>query len=264
MILYLTGNEHFLVTMPISDLTKSEKGGWVNGLALCPAATSCWQDTAWWPLNGLRLTLNYPTPCSSSCPQSQYSCHVQCCEAACYTRLSLDDLLGTCKKLLRCSGDWAIKTTSGKQGAPAYSCDRHVLICNGRMCFCPVGSYYSLLSHCRTICPIAQVRWTLDGPDSTVCLAHMPFFAISAVSSEAVWGKGHPSTKWSKPPHWKHLQAEVLTVVALRMVAIRAWSVVVKGQLWSDAHCTEPNVVHLNCRPDEFFVLLHDKVSVVS
>ena len=40
MILYLTGNECFLVTMPISDLTKSEKGGWVNGPALHPAASS--------------------------------------------------------------------------------------------------------------------------------------------------------------------------------------------------------------------------------
>ena len=72
----------------------------------------------------------------------------------------------------------------------------------------------------------------LDGPVLTVCLAHMPFFTISTISSEAVWGKGHPSTKWSKLPHWKHLWAEVLTAVALRIVAIRAWSVVVKGQLW--------------------------------
>ena len=40
MILYLTGNECFLVTMPIGNPTKSEKGGWVNGLALCPVATS--------------------------------------------------------------------------------------------------------------------------------------------------------------------------------------------------------------------------------
>ena len=60
----------------------------------------------------------------------------------------------------------------------------------------------------------------------------MPFFAISTISSEVVWGKGHPSTKWLKPPHQKHLWAEVLTVVELRIVAIRAWSVVVKGQLW--------------------------------
>ena len=29
------------------------------------------------------------------------------------------------------------------------------------------------------------------------------------------------------------------------------------------AHHTEPNATHLNCGPDEFFVLLHDKVSVV-
>ena len=32
--------EHFLATMPISNPMKSRKGGWVNGLALCPAATS--------------------------------------------------------------------------------------------------------------------------------------------------------------------------------------------------------------------------------
>ena len=71
----------------------------------------------------------------------------------------------------------------------------------------------------------------LNGPDLAVCLAHMPFFVISAISSEAAWGKGHPSTKWSKQPHLKHLWAEVLTAVASRMVAIRAWSMVVKGQL---------------------------------
>ena len=40
MILYLTGNEYFLVTMPISDETKSENGGWVHGPALHPAVTS--------------------------------------------------------------------------------------------------------------------------------------------------------------------------------------------------------------------------------
>ena len=40
MILYLTGNECFLVIMPIDKPTKSEKGGWVNGPALDPAATS--------------------------------------------------------------------------------------------------------------------------------------------------------------------------------------------------------------------------------
>ena len=77
----------------------------------------------------------------------------------------------------------------------------------------------------------------LDGPDLTVCLACTPFFAISTISSEAVWGKGCLSTKWSKPPHQKHLWAGVLTAVASRIVAIRAWSVVVKGYLqW--AHIT--------------------------
>ena len=40
MILYLTENEHFLATMPIGNPTKSEKGGWVNGPALHPTATS--------------------------------------------------------------------------------------------------------------------------------------------------------------------------------------------------------------------------------
>ena len=40
MILYLTGNKCFLVTMPINDLKKSEKDGWVNGPYLHPAATS--------------------------------------------------------------------------------------------------------------------------------------------------------------------------------------------------------------------------------
>ena len=29
-------------------------------------------------------------------------------------------------------------------------------------------------------------------------------------------------------------------------------------------HHMEPNVIHLECKSDEFFVLLHDKVSVVS
>ena len=40
MILYLTGNKHVLVTMPIGNPTKSEKGSWVNGPALHSAATS--------------------------------------------------------------------------------------------------------------------------------------------------------------------------------------------------------------------------------
>ena len=40
MILYLTGNECFSATTPISNLTKSMKGGWLNGPALHPAATS--------------------------------------------------------------------------------------------------------------------------------------------------------------------------------------------------------------------------------
>ena len=72
----------------------------------------------------------------------------------------------------------------------------------------------------------------MDEPDLEVCLAHMPFFIISVVSSKAVWGKGHPSIKLSKPPHLKCLWAEVLTMVASRIVAIRAWLIVVKGQLW--------------------------------
>ena len=72
----------------------------------------------------------------------------------------------------------------------------------------------------------------LNGPDLAVCLTHMPFFVISTISSEAAWGKGHLSTKWLKLPHLKHLQAKVLTAVTSRMVAIRAWSVVVKRQLW--------------------------------
>ena len=39
----------------------------------------------------------------------------------------------------------------------------------------------------------------LDEPDLDVCLAHIAFFVISAISSETAWGKGHPSTKWSNP-----------------------------------------------------------------
>ena len=72
----------------------------------------------------------------------------------------------------------------------------------------------------------------LNGPDLAVCLTCMPFFVVSTISSEAAWGKEHPSTKWSKPPHLKYLWAEVLTTVTCRMVAIKAWSMVVKGQLW--------------------------------
>ena len=40
MTLYLTGNECFLVTTPIGDPTKFEKGSWVNGPALHPVVTS--------------------------------------------------------------------------------------------------------------------------------------------------------------------------------------------------------------------------------
>ena len=228
MILYLTGNEHFLVTMPISNWTKSEKGGWVNGSGLHPAASSLARYSMM--TSGPRLISNYLKLCSFSHPQSQYSHHVQCHEAACYIRLSLDDLLGTCKSY------WDVVVTEPPRlhqeaGCSCLQLQQICPLCNGVMCICPVGSYYNLLSHCRTICPIAWVRWDLDGLDFTVCLTCKPFFVISTISREAVWGKGHPSTKWSKPPHWKHLWTKVITVVALRIVAIRAWSMVVKGQL---------------------------------
>ena len=71
----------------------------------------------------------------------------------------------------------------------------------------------------------------LKGPALAVCLTHMPFFVISAISIEAAWGKGNPLSRWSKLPHLNHIWADVLTAVASRMVVIRAWSMVVKGQL---------------------------------
>ena len=81
MILYLTGNEHFLVTMPISDPTKSEKGGWVNGPTLHPAATSLARYSVMTP--GLsKADFQLSVPCLSSHPQSQCLCHVQCLGAA--------------------------------------------------------------------------------------------------------------------------------------------------------------------------------------
>ena len=92
----------------------------------------------------------------------------------------------------------------------------------------------------------------LDGPDLAVYITHMPFFVISAVPSEAVWGKGHQSTKWSKPPHLKHLWAEALTAVASRIVTHQGLVHCGEGAAVVGAQCMEPNVVHLNCRPNDF------------
>ena len=158
MILYLTGNECFLVTIPIGDLTKSEKGGWVNGPALHPAATSLarysMMTSGWskadFQLPETMLVLSTSKPIFLLCSML-WSSLLHQAWSGWFARYLW--------KLLRCSGNWATKTTSGSSGVPTYSWNRCVLVCNGGTCICPVGCYYSLLSHCRTICPIVWVRW---------------------------------------------------------------------------------------------------------
>ena len=103
----------------------------------------------------------------------------------------------------------------------------------------------------------------LKGPVLAVCLAHMPFFVVSAISSKATWGKGHPSTKWSKPPHLKHLWAGGLDCCS---VEDGCHQCLVCGGEWAammSTHCLEPDVIHPDYRPVKLFVLLHDKVPVI-
>ena len=112
MILYLTGNKCFLVTMPIGDPTKSEKGGWVNGPSLYPAVillakysvmTSGWSK-ADFQLSEMMLVLSPSKPIFmlSLMPLSSLLHHTW---SGWFDRYL--------QKLLRCSGDCATRTTSG-------------------------------------------------------------------------------------------------------------------------------------------------------
>ena len=114
MILYLTGNEHFLETTPIGDPMKSRKGDRVNDPALCPAATllarysmmtsGCSKVDLQLSKIMLVLLLSKPmsTPCSM--PLSSLLHHTWSGWLNRYLQ-----------KLLRCSGDCATKTTLGSR-----------------------------------------------------------------------------------------------------------------------------------------------------
>ena len=112
MILYLTGNEHFLVTMPTDNLTKSEKGGWVNSPALHPAATSlaryCVMTSGWsradFQLSKTMLVLWPSKPMFTPHSMSLSSWLHHAWSGWCNRYLW---------KLLRCSGDCVTRTTLG-------------------------------------------------------------------------------------------------------------------------------------------------------
>ena len=113
-ILYLTGNECFLATMPICNLKKSKKGDWVNGPVLHPAATSLARYsmmTSGWLKAGFQLSETMLvlspskpmfTPCSM--PWSSLLHHTWSGWFARYLQ-----------KLLRCSSDCTTKTTLGSR-----------------------------------------------------------------------------------------------------------------------------------------------------
>ena len=148
-------------------------------------------------------------------------------------------------KLLRCSGDCATRSTSGSR----------VLLLTAVQDMCPLalGEWASVLLEVITalssimepfiwMCGWGGLGWTW--------LRHLPHLHALLCSlchlQQGSMGKG---TKWSNPPHLKHLQSEVLNAVASRMVAIKAWSVVVKGQLWW-AHIAQ-NLMSYICTADQ-------------
>ena len=227
MILYLTGNEHFLVTLPIGDLTKSEKEGWVNGPALHPAATllerysmmtSGWSK-ADFQLSETMLILSPSKPMFTPClvPWSSLEHHTWS-----------GSLVRYLWKLLRCSGDCATKTTSGSRVL--------LLTVATDMCSFTVGKCAAVqLEVITALSPIVEpsiqlCRWGGFGWTWFRCLPHS--HALLHNLCHCQWGslgKGTPIYQMIDPPHLKHLWAEVLTMVALRIVTIRVWSIVVKG-----------------------------------
>ena len=116
MILYLTGNECFLVTMPIGDLTKSEKGGWVNGPALHPAATSLARYsmmTSGWSKADFAIVWDHAHPLTlkANVYTAMFNALEQCLLHHAWSGWFARYLW----KLLRCSGDCTTKTTLGSR-----------------------------------------------------------------------------------------------------------------------------------------------------
>ena len=158
MILYLTGIEHFLGNYTHWQPTKSEKGGWVNGPALHPAATSLARYsvmTSGWSKADFQLS-KMMLVCS---PSNQCSHHIQCCGAAYYTMSCLDDLIGICGNY----GDVVVTAPPElhcKSGCSCLQLQQMWACLQWGMCICPAGSCYSPLFHYGTIYLFVWVRWT--------------------------------------------------------------------------------------------------------
>ena len=192
MILYLTGNE--------CDLTKSGKGGWVNGPALCPPTTALARYsmmTSGWSKTDFQLS---ETMLILSPWKPMLHC-IWCLGAAWYTMLGLDDLVGTYGNY------WHVVVTSPPRlhWEAGCSCLQLWQTCVHLQWGNVHLSSWKLLQPSLPLwnhLSVCMSEVALDEPDLDVCLAHMPFFIISAISSKAAWGKGYLSTKWLNPHIW--------------------------------------------------------------
>ena len=240
--------------------SKSEKGaGWTA--QLCVLLVPHWQDTPWWPLDDPKLTSSWLRLCLSSHPQTQCLHHIHCLGAAFYTMLGLDDLLGTYRSY------WDVVVTAPPR------------------------------LHWEAGCTCLQLQQTCAHLQGECASAQLEVIAaLSPIVEPFIWLWGGGGLRWAWFRCLPHLHALLHNLCHLQwgslgkgipihqMVeapiseAFAGWglnhgciensghqSLVHCGEVAAvmGAHCMEPTGIHLNCRPNEFLVLLHDKVSVV-
>ena len=257
VILYLTGNEHFLVTTPIGNPIKSDKGGWVNVPALHPAAillarysmmTSGWSK-ANFQLPKTMLVLFPSKPIFMPCSMLWSSLLHQAWSA--WFARSL-------QKLLRCSGDWATKTTSGSRVL--------LLTIVTHVCSFAIGECaYVQLEVITAFSPIAEpfvqlCGWGGLGWTWFNCLPwlHALLHNLHHLQQGSL-GKGTPVYQMVEAPASEAFVGWGLNSTCIENSDHQGLVHGGEGEAVVGAHWMEPNVVHLDCRPDEFFVLLHDK-----
>ena len=131
-------------------------------------------------------------------------------------------------KLLRCSGDWASRSTPESRVPLLTMAVGMYLLTPGECMLVKLVVVASLLANMIPFLSLAGMMG-LEGLCLT-CLTQAPFtLVISCISSKAARGEGKLSMRWSYPLHLKHLWAEDFTAVVSRMVATKLWFMELKG-----------------------------------
>ena len=242
MILYLTGNDCFLATVPIGDPTKSEKGGWVNGPALHPGAASLARysvKTSGWSKADFQLSKMILTLSPS---KAMFMLHSMPLSSLLHHTWS-GWLASYLWKLLRCSGDCTTRTTSGSRVLLLTAVTDMCAFAVGECAFvllivvtalssimepsiCLYGqdglerTWIICLPHSYTLpCCLSHLQWGSLGKGTTVCQM------VEATTSEAfmgwgldycsIWDGGHQCLVHGSEgqPWWAHIAQNLMSYI---------------------------------------------------